>query len=728
MLKLDSQDVVGQTAYWEDDANPLQYYALPGEPTMAIRDGKPVFKFVKYRNPIDRPGGIKGGGLLVMQAELALPAKDEAEIRRRIGERLRARGISAAQANNVKIGRPLISRGKVTVAVMGEGGNALVQRVIVPSPPSLFGNNAVSIGVELNEFGAPVFEAALKGQGAGLVIVGYELGYSAKLPMAHIEGTWDATSFMSFSQTIEEDNNYFADDDYEEKISEFLYKSETQKIKWHQQPPPAGMDAAQHQKMIELIEDSIRRQLDEGIKRNVLEAIPRESRDVTKLREMGFDDIKRTVNVTQIASVKVSYEAEKVVEMPANPNAPLPAFGSVLVNGKPLKWDDYAITVDADDPFFKAFAANFMVNADFADLPIASVIAQVSYKGKTGQGAAKTYTFRKPEDLYRFEAFYDGGDGEFTYSYVVNYKGESQTYKSPPLKSKSDVSINVGDLGIWKVDIDVGDINFEEVTQAQLTCTYKDGTVAHEKQFTITADKRTHKIREVIFKPLTQPWKYKLKYFMKGGREITVREESSEGDTLYVNDPFSAIKTVSIRTKGDFANVIDQLFLDFEYDDSANGYRQTQSFAFSQDGTRFTDWSFPVINEKQGTLKYTGQIVYRDGRPPLEIGEKTVTGNTVLEGEDVLQLNVELIADLLDWEKLKLVMVKLSYEDKLNGINETDSIRLVEGTSPDPWAVSIKDRTKKEYAVKAQFFLKDGSKKEAAFSSTDEALVLEIPA
>ena len=728
MLLLESQDVVGQTAYWSDDSDPLQYYALPGEPTMAIRDGKPVFKYVKYRNPIDRPGGVKGGGLLVMQAELALPAKDEAEIRRRIGERLRAMRIPAAQANNVKIGRPLISRGKVTVAVMGEGGNALVQRVVVPSPPSLFGNNAVSIGVELNEFGAPVFEAALKGHGAGLVIVGYELGYSAKLPKAHILGTWSASSFQHFKQEINEDWSYWGEDDYEEKISDYLHKSETQKIEWILQPPPAGMDAASHQKMIDLIEDSVRRQLDEGIKRNILEAIPPESRDVEKLRERGLEDITRTIDTSRVASVRVEYEAAKVVEMPANPNAPLPAFGSITVGGKALKWDDYAITVDADDPFFKSFAANFMVNADFADLPIASVIAQVSYKGKTGQGSAKTYTFRKPEDLYRFEAFYDGGEGEFTYHYTVNYKGEAQVYKSPPMTSKSDVSINVGDLGIWKVDIDVGDINFEEVAQAQLTCTYKDGTVNLERQFTITPDKRSHQIREVIFKPLSQPWKYKLKYFMKGGREINVPEASSEGDQLYVNDPFSAIRTLSIRTKGDFANVIDQLFLDFEYDDSANGYRQTQSFAFSQDGQRFTDWSFPVISEKQGTLKYRGQIVYRDGRPPLEIGEKTVTGNTVLEGEDVLQLKVDLVTDLLDWDALKLVMLTLKYEDRLNGIAETDSVRLVDGAMPDPWTVNIKDKTKTEYSVAAKFFLKDGSKKEAAFSSSDEALVLELPA
>lgn len=728
MLLLESQDIVGQTAYWEDDSNPLQFYALPGEPTLAIREGKAVFKYVKYRNPIDRPGGIKGGGLLVMQAELALPATDEAEIRRRIGDRLRARGISAAQAQNVKIGRPLITRGKVTVAVMGEGGNALVQKVVVPSPPSLFGNNAVSIGVELNEFGAPVFEAALKGQGAGLVIVGYELGYSAKLPKAHIVGTWDASAFQHFKQEINEDWSYWGEDDYEEKISDYLHKSETQKLEWLLQPPPAGMDAASHQKMIDLIEDSVRRQLDEGIKRNILEAIPPESRDVEKLRERGLEDVTRTVDTTRIASVRVEYEASKVVEMPANPNAPLPAFGAITVNGKALKWEDYAITVDADDPFFKSFAANFMVNADFADLPIASVIAQVSYKGPTGQGVQKTYTFRKPEDLYRFEAFLDGGDGEFTYSYTVNYRGESEVYRSPQLKSKSDVSINVGDLGIWKVDIAVGDINFEEVSQAQLICTYADGGVTLERQFTITPDATSHRIREVIFKPLSQPWKYRLKYFMKGGREITVAEATSAGDQLYVNDPFSAMRTVSIRTKGDFATTIDQLFLDFEYEDTANGYRQTASFAFSQDGVRFTDWSFPVISEKQGTLKYRGHIVYRDGRPPVEIPEKVVTGNTVLEGEDVLQLKVELVTDLLDWAQLKLVMLTLKYEDRLNGISETDSVRLVEGAMPDPWTVNIKDRTKADYSVAARFFLKDGTKRETTFTSSDEALVLEMPA
>ena len=349
--------------------------------------------------------------------------------------------------------------------------------------------------------------------------------------------------------------------------------------------------------------------------------------------------------------------------MPANPNAPLPAFGSLQVNGKNVKWEDYALTVDGDDPFFRSFAAAFMVNADFTDLPISSVIVQVSYKGPQGQGRAETYTFRKPEDIERFEAFLDGGTGEFEYVYTVNYRGESNAYKSPPIKSKSDVSINVGDLGIWKVDIDVGDINFDQVRQAQLKLVYQDGDIRRERQFTMTNEARRFQIREVIFKPRTEPWTYSVKYFLKDGREVSVTDETSEGEELYVNDPFSANRTVSIRTKGDFDNTIDTLFLDFVYVDDQNDYKQEKSFAFSAAGRRFEDWTFPVISERAGKLTYTGTIVYKDGRPPLAIAEKPVTSNTVLEGEDVLELNVELIPDLIDWSQTKLVTVTLSYVD-----------------------------------------------------------------
>ena len=136
-----------------------------------------------------------------------------------------------------------------------------------------------------------------------------------------------------------------------------------------------------------------------------------------------------------------------------------------------------------------------------------------------------------------------------------------------------------------------------------------------------------------------------------------------------------------------------------------------------------------MITENVGTLTYPGHTVYKDGRPPTTIPQKAVTSNTVLEGEDVLKLEVELIPDLLDWDQLKLVTVKLSYVDSANGIDESDTFTLRKGVAPMKWSVNIKDKAKKTYKVAPRFFLTDGTKKEPPpFDATDESLVLEATA
>jgi hypothetical protein len=99
-------------------------------------------------------------------------------------------------------------------------------------------------------------------------------------------------------------------------------------------------------------------------------------------------------------------------------------------------------------------------------------------------------------------------------------------------------------------------------------------------------------------------------------------------------------------------------------------------------------------------------------------------------GEDVLKLEVEVVPDLIDWSKAKLVIVELAYEDAANGISHSKSFTLKQGgTAPGKWVVNIKDRAKKSYRVQGKYFMQDGSKKEPPeFTTDDAALVLEIPA
>ncbi|GGC63068.1 hypothetical protein GCM10011504_46580 [Siccirubricoccus deserti] len=728
MLSIAKSETIEGVQVFGDDQDFRQFYLLPNQVSWQILPGgRPNFGFIKYRMPIERANGKKGGGFASFQVELAMTEAQKQKIRAVLEERLRREGrLQPGQGAVLRLDRPTFLSGKVDVVCFDSGG-ALVEKIRAPSAPSLYGTNAVAIQVEFSDIGARIFEEAIKGIGESFVQANYTLTFQGRMPPGHIRGFWEASSFMTFRQEMHDDTRWFAEDDYEEKITELISKSETSKVEWILRPAaPPGADPAGFEKALIAVEDRVNNQLAEGIKRNILEAIPPENRDVSKLREQGFDNVIRTVNATRISSVTVEYKENRVIEQVVHPPGKLPSLKTVTVDGKPVDWNQVIQTIDADDPFFKSFGINVQVNADFADLPIFGVDVAMEYKGPQGQKHAKTWTFQKPEDIQRFEAFLDGGDGEVTYSYLVNYKGESNVYKSPQLKTKSNLSINVGELGIWKMDVVAGDINFAQVTSAQVMVRYDDGAgVRIEKQFTITDQTREHKIREVIFKTRDKPCRYAVKYFMQDGSEIAVPEKEAEGEQLYINDPFQ-LRTVSLRTRGDFERTIETIFVDLVYDDQANRFQQRKSMAFSKDGKRFEDWVFPVIDDRGGTLSYTGNILFRTGEAQ-PIGESDVKGNTLLIGPEVLEVHIE--PDLIDWTKVRLATVTLSYEDAGNQIAHNDTFTIRKDTPPSIWSVGIKDKTRRKYTMSAKYFLEGGVRQEVGpLEVSDEVLVLEPPA
>lgn len=730
MLKIEGGHYTNNVQIFADDTDPFSFYLLPDRVSWAITpSGKPNFFFTKYRMPITRPDGKKGGGLAFFAVELRITPEQEAAVRKYLEERLEARGFSNV-GPKLKLSRPTFTKGNVSVQIMDSGG-LLTQKINTAGVPSLYGNNVAAIAAEFTPEGATVFEQTMQRKGGGsLVMVNYSLNFWARMPDSHFKGTWHAEASTFFQQTIDDEDRFWAEDDYVENITEEIRKDESYKTEWLKPMVPVpGTDPAAHAKIVLGIEESLKRQLDDAIKRNLLDAMPPVDRDVSKLREQGYDNIKRTVDMKRISDVTIEYKGAMVIEMPGNPPGIMEAIGGMKVGGKELVWKDYAVEIDADDPFFREFQVIVRANADFKDIGIFDVQVTVDYRPPGNKPPRiETFAFKNTDDIGQFKAFFDGGNGEYTYTYTVNYLGETRSYTSPPKKSMNkQLTVNVGDLGVWVVDVEAGDINFDQVSSAQVAVWYEDNDVPRiEKQFTITKDSRKHAIRELIFKNRDKPYKYKVKYFLAGGREIEGAEKSGQSEQLYINDPFMT-RTVSVRTKGDFDNRIDTLFLDFVYDDPANNLRQTKSFAFSKSGKRFEDWSFPIIDERGGKLTYTGNILYRDGTSS-PIPEKTVTANMVLEGEDPLKLEVEIIPDLLDWSTLKLATVELSYEDTANALKLAKNYTLRKDAKPDKWSVDIKDKTKKSYTVKARYFMIDGSRKEPkAFETSDTALVLEVP-
>jgi hypothetical protein len=730
MLQLEGSEDYKNVTIFVDDRDARQFYLLPQFPRFRLDDkGRPAFGFVKYRNPVDRADGKKGGGLAAFDIELAVEKAIEDEIRARLEERVRKRlNLGAGQPVDLKIGRPTFTRGTVGVTILS-GAETLVQRIQNAGKPSLFGNNVTAVQAEFTPEGAAVFEGVMQSKsGLGFVMVNYDLWFPARLPPISVVGWWHADKFYQFVQTVDVEDRFWSEDDYNENISEMFRNSEA--YNFRVDSGTLDMTKPENVKLVQGIQDSMQKTMDEMVKRNMLEAIPPADRDVSKIRDQGYENIRRNFSTHKTSDVSLSYNQNMAADQERLPQGNLPALTAVTVNGKALVWADYAKEIDADDPFFRTLNLIVQVNADFANLPIFSVDVTLDYPPQTKKTGAATVSFRKPEDIGKFSAFIEG-DAKLKYKYVVNYKGEARTFEHPWVEFEGKtLTVNVDDLGIWMVDIDTGDINFEQVDSAQLTVQYEDaGNVPLvEKQFTIDKDHRSHQIRELIFTPRNRPYRYALKYFMKGGREVQGPMREANGNQLYVNDPFSAMRTIGIRTKGDFDTRIDTIFLDLVYDDPDHEYRQTKSFAFSKAGKRFDDWVIPTIDEKSGKLTYSGNILYKDGSSS-PIPSTEATSSTLLVGEDPLTLEVELVPDLIDWDKVKLAIVDLAYEDAGNGINLSKSVTLRKGGKVDKWVVNIKDKTKKGYSYGAKYFMTDGTKKEVPPTPTTEtSLVLEVPA
>lgn len=142
----------------------------------------------------------------------------------------------------------------------------------------------------------------------------------------------------------------------------------------------------------------------------------------------------------------------------------------------------------------------------------------------------QTFSFRKADDIGKFNAFIEDGSTKFKYRYVVNYKGESRVFESRVFESRelehegNDLKLNVDELGLWLVDVEVGDMNFAQVGRAVLTLEHPEVEpgVPPVCRFQIDKDARKFSVKELLLRP-AQAYRAEIKYFMNDGREY-VRE------------------------------------------------------------------------------------------------------------------------------------------------------------------------------------------------------------
>lgn len=734
MIRIDKQEVISEVpnvTVWGDHLRRDTFYALPSSPRFRRQDGLPVFKFIKYRLPIDRPDGKKGGGYVFFDTELAVSDTDLAKLQQaldtRLAEEHRRLGRTGAPPT-AKLGTITYVKGDVNLLLEKDG--VLIEKVMGAGHPSLYGNNVASFAVELSPEGAAVFEAAMQGAGASMVSVVYKLHFWVKLPPLTATVWFNASKFYSFYQEVDTDWNVWGEDSYHETMREKFIESGSggSEINFDFTLP----DPEQDKKLKDKIRDWADRTLEDMVEKAMIESIAPVSEDKRKVPD-GIEDVTRDISVTKAKSFRQTFKENGAAEWNLNPQGNLGTITSLTgPDGKALQWSDYSMTVDADDPFFRQLNVSIMTNADFERLGIHSIEVKINYTvGSYHRG--DEFRFTKPDDVHRFATYVENNVWSYKYSYQVNYKGSSKIFQSEEIETdETELTINVDDTGVFILDVEPGDLNFTQVSQVQLLVAYEDsahGVQRFERQCTIDENNRQHTLRELILEPTRKPYTYRAKYFMTDGKEYSLAPVEGLSDRLYVNDPFSETRTVGIRAIGDLENEVDIIFVDLKYLDEENDYSQTKSVALSKSNP-FDDWSFPVISPTGGRVVYSGNIRRKDGTVE-EIEETLAKGDTLLVGprvEDVLE--VEVLPDLIDFTAVKLARVSLEYQDQANGIDERHDIIFRQGASgSEKWSVDLKDKSKNQYRWKVTFYLVAGGSKEIDWQTTTEPTLLpELPA
>jgi hypothetical protein len=750
MLTLYPAHLIAGLTVYEDDTNPAVFYAMPDQPGFRTdpKTGKPVLNFIKYLMPVDRPDGSKGGGFLIFDSVFVIPPSQMSAAQQALDKLVQSKGIKDAQGNpaTAQISMPSFTSGTSSLTLLDSGG-ALVTKIESPGKPSLLGSMICSFTAELSPEGAAVVEGAMQGKG-GVVQIAYDLTYTASLPPVTGHVWFDAVKFASFHQTIDKSGSSWdsGDNTENETLRESFINAQAGGVNFDFTGLPMTDPT-----VAKLHDDLVNwgwQQLNTAVQ-NVLatSSAPASSDSASTdgsssssssagvtgssvgsdLGQDRGDDGMEHVNRNESSFASFSFNeyykerdsiAYETIQQGTLPNV--------------ANFEQYAETINANDPFFAQIHATVMCNADFAKFNIVSVDVNCQYT-KSNPATVAGFTFKAPDDVLKFDSDTTGGDMHYQYQFNVNYADQSKPYVSPAYVTQNTVTtLDVGTMGVLYVNLTASNIDWTTVKQVQVALQYPDtdpSGAGINREFAFDQNTRTATLVVVVLKPIDKQYTYTVTYVLTDGTQVVTPAKQDNTQDLFINNIFIP-QTVTFLSEGDFTNSIDNIFLRMTYTDSANKYQQTSEYQFSA-ANRTHDWTFLVIPGAQGQVSYTGVVSYKDATQQ-NIPETTSTSTLITFGPpDQTIVTVTPDPALLDFTQVKLVQLEFQYSDPANNLSLQQEIVLKStGATPPSWTFYTKDPTKVAYTYTATYYMASTPPsviKQPAVTSSDTDLVLSMP-
>lgn len=728
---------------FRDDTDPSKFYYLPRTPRIVTNnDGKPMFTFMRYQFPIERPREEPGGGYLVFTTAMN---EDSDTLERRVKpfleKQLRANLPVGATLPPLTLSPVQFTGGEVRLIMMQN--NEFI-RAIHLGRPSLFGDNTASVAVELNSDAATLFYEALK-RGGSIAAIEYSLTFPVRLPAVTILGKVDSQEVkkvvMEYTDQRIRDENFWGttttrDERQRTSISETMHSQGLVSLEIIK----GDVDLSDED--MESLRAFAFRSMDEFIKDNFLQGGSVENEEDRRSQWMEFlsQDVHRSYDLN------VSYR--DVISREYHPSAQIsPSFLGVPV-------DQVLMDIDLENApwYFNNLEVQIDTNFDFEKYGefVHSVVGHLTYDQLRPDGTRLTkresvmFTAhdRSPKKFQTRLA--EVGKDTYHVDVEVNYKAGPvlQTTVARFDTMTRNLTLNVPNPGIVEVNFAAAPGAFDShLIAVEVEVDYSDprNKVARTVETVILdKDRPEADYRRVIYAPWERPFRYRYTYVLQGERGFVQRsttewmEASHQTRNIKVPTPFDEEFGLTIIPSVDWSSVL-SLVVDLEYVDSASDYRMSQTYNFTELVNDVKRWQFPLRNPDHRAYRYRQTLMLKNSAVqeyPWQERESD-TQTLVVGNAPHGVVNVEIDPSDIDLGRtVRRVIVRLRYSDP--ALPQPAAATLVfRDWTPQNWTI-VRGPSHDQFVYEVEYFMDDGrrlmrTEQLATIHGNDEFLFLPGP-
>jgi hypothetical protein len=716
--------LIDGVSIFPDHADPLQFYFLPmaprltlvPDPTTGAQD--PSIQLIEYE------GAAGTGGFINFDVNIGLDQDKLDDVTQKLQQAAHLDGTpilspvtfvdgsvkllilgaeTPAPGGTAGVGTGASGASSSTAgAGSGSAGTPASPRFVIKmqgaTKPALFGDNQATFSVQLDQYGATVLEAALKGAMAPIAVI-YSLDFVALRPAfnVHLQVDWTRvqthmddsfhTGFLFFSSDIEkvvdkliEDqvivlqiDTFVTDaeggkslsDDRDRAVSE-VYEMIKNTFFESSLPPPQPGQPDDWSKAEGAAQAVSAMALTGGAA--ALGCFSRKSVDMTR---------------TDQKTLNVDISERTSVQRTIYPQGHLNGLLSTLEQGQSL--DRYILKVDLDNPWFTRRTIKVVSYADFVADQVASIDVTLTYNGLV---KTVTLTAAAPSASVDWSSVLQNGQmvRPVTYTYTVNFAGVDTTQRPGQLTSTELTEI--GDAltiqprsslyAATVVPIRADSLPFDRYPSVVVDVRYNDATNNVRDQSSWVLDAKTPGATWQLFliDPANRAFDYQLTFTLASGGTSVTPWVTTDSGKIDIGDPFPA-KSQLIVMPGVNWVTTDQVLVHLAYPGKDNPVVQ-QNFIFNSGAAASQTFVADRQDPTQTAVYYEARIISKNGQVYSVPGSVTTDSFLIIQpgmkGHQILRVQPQAV----DFASIQVteIDVQVRYQDPANGFDESAAFKL----------------------------------------------------